>query len=218
MVLILVYFSLFIFVHITSKLFVSRNVRRMYQIVMCFTLLFIFFGFRNITVLNDTPHYYGAYYHVSQYMSYLHSSIFSYDIALKFEWGYQVLMHFLVKYVSKEPYTIIMLSSLVFACGNIWFISKFTDEIALASFIMIISGVWFDQFCLIRQTIALMFFYKAYLLLKEDKTFYYCIMVLLGSLFHISALILLIIPILKKLKINAKNVTILFIIAIFSAI
>ena len=53
--------------------------------VMCFTLLFIFFGFRNITVLNDTPHYYGAYYHVSQYMSYLHSSIFSYDIALKFE-------------------------------------------------------------------------------------------------------------------------------------
>lgn len=218
MVLILVYFSLFIFVHITSKLFVSRNVRRMYQIVMCFTLLFIFFGFRNITVLNDTPHYYGAYYHVSQYMSYLHSSIFSYDIALKFEWGYQVLMHFLVKYISKEPYTIIMLSSLIFACGNIWFISKFTDEIALASFIMIISGVWFDQFCLIRQTIALMFFYKAYLLLKEDKTFYYCIMVLLGSLFHISALILLIIPILKKLKINAKNVTILFIIAIFSAI
>lgn len=218
MVLILVYFSLFIFVHITSKLFVSRNVRRMYQIVMCFTLLFIFFGFRNITVLNDTPHYYGAYYHVSQYMSYLHSSIFSYDIALKFEWGYQVLMHFLVKYVSKEPYTIIMLSSLVFACGNIWFISKFTDEIALASFIMIISGVWFDQFCLIRQTIALMFFYKAYLYLKENKTLFYCILVLLGSLFHLSALTLLIIPAIKKLKINAKNVTIVFSIAIVIAI
>ena len=111
-----------------------------------------------------------------------------------------------------------MLSSLVFACGNIWFISKFTDEIALASFIMIISGVWFDQFCLIRQTIALMFFYKAYLYLKENKTLFYCILVLLGSLFHLSALTLLIIPAIKKLKINAKNVTIVFSIAIVIAI
>src|SRR5574344_2170887 len=127
MLLILVYFSLFIFVYITSKLFVSRNVRRMYQIGMCFTLLFIFFGFRDITVLNDTPHYYGAYYQVSQYNSYLNSSIFNYNIALKFEWGYQVLMHFLVKYISRDPYTIIMLSSFIFACGNLWFISKFTD-------------------------------------------------------------------------------------------
>ena len=218
MLLILIYFSLFIFVYITSKLFVSRNVKRMYQMVMCFTLLFIFFGFRNITVLNDTPHYYGAYYHLSQYKSYINSSIFSYDIALKFEWGYQVLMHFLIKYVSQEPYTIIMLSSLIFACGNIWFISKFTDEIALASFIMIISGVWFDQFCLIRQTIALMLFYKAYIFLKQDKTLYYCIMVVIGSLFHLSALTLLIIPILRKLRINGKNVAILFTIAIVSAI
>lgn len=199
-------------------MFVSRNVRRMYQMVMCFTLLFIFFGFRNITVLNDTPHYYGTYYHVSQYKSYLNSSIFSYNIALKFEWGYQVLMHFLVKYVSKEPYTIIMLSSFMFACGNIWFISKFTDEIALASFIMILSGVWFDQFCLIRQTIALMFFYKAYILLKEDKMLYYCIMVLLASLFHISALTLLIIPLIRKLRIDTKNIIFIFTITIVIAI
>lgn len=218
MVLILIYFALFIFVYITSKLFASRNVKRMYQIVMCFTLLFIFFGFRDITVLNDTPHYYGAYYQVSQYNSYLNSSIFNYNIALKFEWGYQVLMHFLVKYISRDPYTIIMLSSFIFACGNLWFISKFTDEIALSSFIMIISGVWFDQFCLIRQTIALMFFYKAYILLKQDKALSYCIMILLGTLFHLSALALLIIPILKKLKINARNIIFTFSVAIILAI
>jgi hypothetical protein len=123
-----------------------------------------------------------------------------------------------VKYISRDPYTIIMLSSFIFACGNLWFISKFTDEIALSSFIMIISGVWFDQFCLIRQTIALMFFYKAYILLKQDKALSYCIMILLGTLFHLSALALLIIPILKKLKINARNIIFTFSVAIILAI
>ena len=61
MAIIFLYFALFLGVHFLARQFVKRGAARLMQLVACFLLLFGFFGFRNITVLNDTPHYYGAY-------------------------------------------------------------------------------------------------------------------------------------------------------------
>ena len=170
MLIIVLYFFSFVVVALVSRIFKNAGTRKLFEIVLCFCLLFGFFGFRDITVLNDTPHYYGTYYHLSQYNSYLHSSVFGFSPALKFEWGYQVLMHILIKYVSRNPYTIILFSSFIFIWGNIRMIAKFTDKVALSAFILCISGVWLDQFSMIRQTIALLFFYQAYFLLKKDNS------------------------------------------------
>lgn len=217
MVLVLAYFFLYLGVYFTSRFFVDGNARKTYQMICCFLLLFSFFGFRDITILNDTPHYYGAYYQLTKYDSYIDSSIFSYRMSLRMEWGYQVLMHFLIKYVSKDPYTIIMLSSLLFSWGNIWFLSKYTDEIALASFIMIISGIWIDQYSMIRQTIAIMLFYIAYGKLKKNQYAAYSGLILLGALFHTSALVLLLLPILKQLGIRWRNVAFVFLTALVAS-
>ena len=208
MLIIVLYFFSFVVVALVSRIFKNAGTRKLFEIVLCFCLLFGFFGFRDITVLNDTPHYYGTYYHLSQYNSYLHSSVFGFSPALKFEWGYQVLMHILIKYVSRNPYTIILFSSFIFIWGNIRMIAKFTDKVALSAFILCISGVWLDQFSLIRQTIALLFFYQAYFLLKKDKWKSYVLLILLGTLFHTSVLTLLALPLLKCMKTNTRNVVI----------
>ena len=169
MAIIYLYFALFLGVHLLAKKFMKLGAARLMQLVVCFVLLFGFFGFRNITVLNDTPHYYGAYYQLTHLKSYVESSIFVYRILLSFEYGYQVLQHFLIKYVSKEAFTIIIVSSFIISWGNVKFISRQTRHIALALLMLLLSGVLFDQYCLIRQSFALMFFYAAYPYLQQER-------------------------------------------------
>ena len=215
MVVIFVFFALFLAIHFLSKQFKRPGTAHLFQLVACFVLLFGFFGFRDITVLNDTPHYYGYYYQLSKIKSYLDSSVFTFRILLSLEYGYQVLMHILIKYVSKEPFSIIILSSFIITWGNIHFWNKHTKNIALAILMVLLSGVYFDQYCLIRQTFALLFFYKAYEYLQRDEWKPYVLLILCASLFHLSSLVLLILPILQRISINVKNVSIILIIAVF---
>ena len=109
MALILIYFALFLGIHFLAQRFEKPGAARLFQMTGCFILLFGFFGFRDITVLNDTPHYYGFYYQKAHILSYQEESIFVFHLLDKFEYGFQVLVHFLVKYVSRTPHTIIML-------------------------------------------------------------------------------------------------------------
>ena len=208
MAIIFLYFALFLGVHLVARQFVKRGAARLMQLVACFLLLFGFFGFRNITVLNDTPHYYGAYYQLTHLKNYVESSIFVYRILLSFEYGYQVFQHFLIKYVSKEPFTIIVISSFIISWGNVKFISHQTRHIALALLMVLLSGVLFDQYCLIRQSFALMFFYAALPYLKQERWKPYVALIICGALFHLSALVLLILPILQRIRICKRNVTI----------
>lgn len=218
MAIIFFYFALFLGVHFLSRRFVRRGAARLMQFVACFILLFGFFGFRNITVLNDTPHYYGAYYQLTHLRNYVESSIFTYRILLSFEYGYQVLQHALIKYVSKEPFTIIIVSSLIISWGNIKFVSRQTRHIALALLMMLLSGVLFDQYCLIRQSFALMLFYAALPYLKQERWKPYVALVGCAAFFHLSALVLLILPILQRIRICKRNVAIIFGIALLISV
>lgn len=218
MAIIFFYFALFLGVHFLSRRFVRRGAARLMQLVACFILLFGFFGFRNITVLNDTPHYYGAYYQLTHLRNYVESSIFTYRILLSFEYGYQVLQHALIKYVSKEPFTIIIVSSLIISWGNIKFVSRQTRHIALALLMMLLSGVLFDQYCLIRQSFALMLFYAALPYLKQERWKPYVALVGCAAFFHLSALVLLILPILQRIRICKRNMAIIFGIALLISV
>ena len=218
MALIFLYFILFLIVHLISKQFKQVGSARLFQLVACFVLLFGFFGFRDITVLNDTPHYYGAYYKLAHTKDYIDSSIFTYRILLSFEYGYQVLQHLLIKYISKEAFTIIIFSSLIISWGAVKFIDKQTRHIALALLMMLLSGIMFDQYCLIRQSFALMFFYAAYPYLKQERWKPYVALIVCASLFHLSALVLLVFPFIQRIRICKRNIAIVLGIAILISI
>jgi len=206
MAIILIYFALFVGVHFTAKAFRKSGQAKLFQIVSCFVLLFLFFGFRDITVLNDTPHYYGAYYQLTRIRSYMESSVFTFRLMLNYEYGFQVFQHILAKYVSKEPFTIIIASSLIISWGNVRFLSRQTRHMALALFMLLISGILFDQYCLIRQSIALMFFYAAYPYLQQERMKPYVGLIILGAFFHMSILVLLILPLMQRIPITRKHV------------
>ena len=206
MLYIALYFFSFVMVAVVSRVFDNAGARKLFQWVLCFCLLFGFFGFRDITVLNDTPHYYGFYYSKTLYTSYLNASVFSFRLADQFEYGFQVLVHFLIKYVSKDPYTIILFSSFVITIGNLWFIQKKAEDVSMVCFFMLIGNVFFMHYCIIRQTFAILIFYIAYIkYLEKDRTMGFCGLIFLASLFHSSALVLLLLPVFKRIKATKRS-------------
>jgi len=217
MVLIFLYFILFLIVHLISKQFKQVGSARLFQLVACFVLLFGFFGFRDITVLNDTSHYYGFYYQKAHLLSYKTEPITTFHILDKFEFGFQMFVHILVQYVSKNPYTIIILSSFIITIGELWVIDKYTKDIAKVCFYMLIASFFFTHYCVIRQAFALIFFYAAFGYLENHKTIKYYVLILCASMFHYSALFLFLIPILMRLKPTKKNATIVIGIALLLA-
>ena len=205
MVVIFLYFALFLGVHFLSKQFKRPGAARLFQLIACFILLFGFFGFRDITVLNDTSHYYGFYYQKAHVFNYRNEPITTFHLLDKFEYGFQVLIHFLVKYISKEPYTIILFSSFVLTIGELWFISKYSHDIAKVCFYMLIAGLFFTHYCIIRQALALILFYLAFVCFEKGKILKYYLLALCACLFHLSAVFLLFLPIIVRIKPTKRN-------------
>lgn len=196
--------SYFLFFLVIWKFSMSQSYQqgRKTQAFLCFLLLFIFFGFRDLPILNDTGHYYGHYYEMLSDSAGL-SNIFRYDPYERFEYGYQVLERLLINYVSTDPYTIIMFSSFVFTICNIFLFKKYTQRIALALFLFFIN---IPQYNTIRQSFAIMVFYLAFEQLLKKKYLWYIALTLLALLFHRSAIVLFMLPLLCLLNVNKKNV------------
>lgn len=127
---IFLYFALFLVVHLVAKQFKRPGAARLFQLIACFVLLFGFFGFRDLTVLNDTSHYYGFYYEKAHIHSYIIEPITTFHLTDKFEYGFQILIHILIQQVSKHPYTIVILSSLIITIAELWVIDKYAKDIA----------------------------------------------------------------------------------------
>ena len=193
MAIIFIYFALFLGVHYISKTFSNPGKAQLFQLAACFILLFGFFGFRDITVLNDTSHYYGFYYQRTHVARYLNETVFAYHITDKFEYGFQVLCHVLIKYVSKNPYTIIILSSLVITIGELWFFNRHSRHIAKMCFYFLIANLMFMHYCIIRQALAILLFYVAFEQLDKSIKKYH-LLVACACLFHISAVFLFPLP------------------------
>lgn len=181
----------------------SYHQGRKTQAILGFLLLFIFFGFRDLPILNDTGHYYGHYYEVLSDSKGL-NNIFKYDPYERFEYGYQVLERLLINYVSKDPYTIIMFSSFVFTLCNIFLFKKYSQRIALALFLFFIN---IPQYSAIRESFAVMVFYLAFEQLLKKKFLRYIALSFLAYSFHRSAIILFAFPLLCLLNVNKRNIS-----------
>ena len=218
MVFVFLYFALFLAVHFVAKQIKHAGAARLFQLVACFVLLFGIFGFRDISVLNDTSHYYGFYYLKSHLLSYKTEPVTTFHLLDKFEYGFQVLIHLLVQYVSKNPYTIIIFSSLVITIGELWVIDKYAKDIAKVCFYMLVASLFFTHYCVIRQAFALIFFYVAFGYLEKGKTGKYYLLILLAGMFHYSALVLLVLPVAIRIKPSKRNAAITICAALLLAV
>lgn len=214
MLLILLYFLSFFFVHNLyddkdARLY-GTNKNNVQEIVICFLLLFGFFGFRNLNILNDTNHYYQHYY--LNVLTEPHSSIFDINILDRFEPGYLVYENIVATFF-KEPYSIICISALIVTLLNLYNISRVTKNVSLVIYCLL-GTILLTEYSGIRQglascisTTALIFF------LQGKKKFYYPLIVLATTI-HTSAIILMLFPFIKYIKINKRNIVIALLLAI----
>lgn len=203
---VLLYFLSLLIVYKCTMEMPYRQSRKI-QSIIGFFLIFLFFGFRDLPILNDTAHYYGHYYEMLS-DSYGLSHIFEYDPYERFEYGFQVLERLLIRFVSKDPYTIIVFSSFVITICNIFLFRKYTQRVALGLFLFFINV---PQFSAIRQSFAVMFFYLAFEYLLKKKYLYYFLLVIVAFLFHKSALILLLLPFFNMMSLNKRNIIFCFV-------
>lgn len=189
-----------------ASLMPSKRNRQLFSTVLCFILLFVFFSFRDIMVINDTSHYYAHAYH------YLTSPIvkklpfYAPVPDERFEYLFTVFERILLA-IWPNPYSITFFTSTLITIVLLWYINKYLPgHVAMTCFFLF--PLMVGEHNIIRQTYAILLFYFAFERLKRGHLKIYYLLVLLAIGFHISAIILLFVPIFRRIKFNRRNVTI----------
>ena len=187
----------------------SVSAQKKIEAILCAFLIFIFFGLRGLSVLNDTSHYYHAQLVLTQFGDLYTNSIFDVDKTLNFEIGFQVLQRFIGKYISSDPHALIIISALILTIATIWYFSKSTNKIAVCIFFMLSTFTLMGQFSAIRQSYAIMCFYVSCFFYEKQKYALSFGLIYLATLFHSSAIILFIPLLISFLPVSKKNILII---------
>lgn len=174
-----------------------------YQCFIAFILLFVFFGFRDLTVLNDTVHYYVPLRRKIAHADKL--SWLAYSPLDRFEYGYQIFENILAK-LFNNPYVVIVTSSLIITVGNICFFKKHNLLGLLLCLFFMLNFQLENQYSAIRQGFATVIFYFAFNKYLEKKYLLYIFYVVLASFFHITAITLLLLLPLAKIRFTKKTI------------
>lgn len=181
-----------------------KNIKRI-QIVATFLLLFVFFGFRGLSVLNDTSSYYIVQQELVNSSDFTKTPFYHINIFERFEPGFQILQRIIGLYVSSEPYALILVTALVITIATIILLISNTNKVALGAFYMLTMGGLVTQYSAMRQAYAVIAFYMIVYCLKERKYISVIILYFLAISFHRTAIILVIPIVLSLFRINRRN-------------
>ncbi len=159
----------FLLVEYISWHFKGEKVQKNTQIVMCFLLLFIFFGFRDLPILNDTAHYYRHVRHLFSNMPFDNTPWYTFDSSSNFEEGFQIFLRIIGLVISKEPYSIIIITSFITTASLLWFLNKSTSHVAFAVFVLMTSTFLLGCYSAIRQSLAVSVSYIFYWCYGDSK-------------------------------------------------
>lgn len=208
MVLVCCYYLLFFVVFWLNRNQSSRGQTQKMHTLLAFVLLFVVFGFRDITVLNDTPHYYS---YVRDKMSSSNLGWFEINWLSRIEPGYQVFEN-IVSRLFSNPYAIITISSFLITIANV---SLFRDMksyggLFLCLFLMLNFQLE-NQYSAIRQGIATVIFYFGFTQYLKGNWKTYIFSVLFATTFHITAITMLLLLPLSMMRLNKKTIILLII-------
>lgn len=144
----------FLLVEYISWHFKGEKVQKNTQIVMCFLLLFIFFGFRDLPILNDTAHYYRHVRQLFDNTLFDNTPWYTFDSSSNFEEGFQIFLRIIGLVISKEPYSLIVITSFITTASLLWFLNKSTSHVAFAVFVLMTSTLLLGYYSAIRQSLA----------------------------------------------------------------
>lgn len=150
--------------------------------------LYILFSLSPLIIISALRFGVGTDYFFRYYPDYL-KILAGEDPAYK-EYGF-VYLNKLLALLSDDPTWMFALTSLIFGFNIALFMSRNSSNATLSIFVFVFCGLYFFSMNNIRQALALSFFLLSYNYLKDLKIFRFIILIVIASLFHISALFLL---------------------------
>lgn len=174
--------------------------RNRYILMSC-TILVIISGFRSIWVGTDDTLIYSLSYYDCVRMNYQQiMDTFEKDVF------YYITNHFIAD-ITGENYHLLLIVFAVFYMACLGYLLKKESSNPLISFIVFLSMGYFSfQMNGVRQGLAMAFTMLAYIPLKNRNLKMFLLLVLLGSLYHRTCLIFLIVYPLSYLKLNNKAI------------
>lgn len=216
-IIILFCFS-FLLVEYFSMHFRGEKIEKNVQIVLCFLLLFIFFGFRDLPVLNDTAHYYRHLSHLFSNPSFDNTPWYTFNPSSNFEEGFQIFLRVIGLVISKEPYSLIIITSLITTISLLWFLNKSTSHVAFAVFVLLTSTLIFGYYSAIRQSLAVAISYVFYFSYKNKRYKSAFVCGVAAYFFHHSSIMLILPIILYYIPFTRRNILIIICATIVSSL
>lgn len=177
----------------------ENKVKKGFYIKLMFGLFIVLSAFRSIRVGNDTPEYIRLFNEIAV----------TGDISKsRYEMGYLYLNKFL-SLISSHSQVIIIATSVIIMLGFARFIYKYSNNVWLSVYLFFTMGYFGMSMNTIRLNIAIVIILFSYDFLTEKKLFQFVSIVLLASLFHITALIFLLAWPITKLKVNFNTISFL---------
>jgi len=177
----MVYYCLLLFTTMIWLIFEKKALNRE-SYFLIFIFLTLFAGVRNYDVGTDTSLY------VRDFITGIHYNYYNFDPNV--EYGYQYLVYTILKFTNE--YHWYLLSVAFISVGlMIYSIRKYSTDYILSIYIYITFGFYTFLFNTIRQAIALAILFYGIKFFLEKKLIKYLVVVLIASLFHISAWIMI---------------------------
>lgn len=208
---ILIFLPIFIIGIIFNKFWnKSSRTKKCYLVITFFPLLLIS-GLRADSVGTDTYNYLSGFRTIRDVSS---SSMFE---VVRWEYGY-VLLNKLSSILSNNEQILLVLTSFLVLIGVMYFIYKNSENVVLSVFLYISLYLYLFSFNGIRQAIAMSILVMGFHLILERKFLRYFIVVLVATLFHETAILMLLLYFIYYFKFDIKNVLAILFIFIISFI
>ena len=138
------------------------------------------------------------------YQEYFYQVLFKAEQG-RFEYGYY-LLNLVCTWVSDNPRFMFVVSAALFYTIVIIAVKRMSPDVSLSIFLIIGCGFFFYFMNGTRQMIAAAFVLLALTTLGKRHNLYFVLLVLLGSLFHLSALVCLVVLVLRQIPVSGKSI------------
>ena len=182
--LLLSYFILFVEILIIHSI---PNVerRRKFYFYLFFLQFFLFAGFRGLEVHPDTLSYVTHFCNVSD-----NNFFWDTDPEL-FNRGYLILEKFIHKHITGSALGFNVVTSFIICLCSLKLFNKRAYHLGVAIFLYYVSGEFFSQIGVIRESFAVIIGYLCFYLIENKKLIYSIVFIFISISLHNSAIILL---------------------------
>lgn len=183
-----------------------KKERELICLVAAFIPLFILGAFRDFSIHNDTQAYIDHFKELSS-----STPFWVIDTSQRFEVGYQLYEKFIHNCISSVPITLNIVSTAVILSATFIFFWKECSNIPLLLAIYFLSFQYLNQIGVLRQSLALVFFYMMYQSLKRHRFLLAAVLLIISALCHSSSVFNVLIFFCFILKPTKKNIKLILI-------